>query len=109
MTTQPHAFLTIDHGSATVSVALVGRAGGAWRLIGSLSIPTGGDLDPAVDLLLERTSAADPGLADALGIAGLHRDQLPRLEVRSRRPRRIAVVAPTRPEDGGPHAHRNGL
>ncbi len=93
MTTQPHAFLTIDHGSATVSVALIGRAGGAWRLIGSLSIPTGGDLDPAVDLLLERTRAADPGLADAIGIAGLHRDQLPRLEVRSRRPRRIAVVA----------------
>ena len=93
MTTQPHAFLTIDHGSATVSVALIGRAGGAWRLIGSLSIPTGGDLDPAVDLLLERTHAADPGLADAIGIAGLHRDQLPRLEVRSRRPRRIAVVA----------------
>jgi hypothetical protein len=93
VTTQPHAFLTIDHGSATVSVALIGRAGGAWRLIGSLSIPTGGDLDPAVDLLLERTHAADPGLADAIGIAGLHRDQLPRLEVRSRRPRRIAVVA----------------
>lgn len=93
MTTQPHAFLTIDHGSATVSVALIGRAGGAWRLIGSLSIPTGGDLDPAVDLLLERTRAADPGLADAIGIAGLHRDQMPRLEVRSRRPRRIAVVA----------------
>ncbi len=93
MTTQPHAFLTIDHGSATVSVALVGRAGGAWRLIGSLSIPTGGDLDPAVDLLLERTRAADPDLADAIGIVGLHRDQLPRLEVRSRRPRRIAVVA----------------
>lgn len=93
MTTQPHAFLTIDHGSATVSVALVGRAGGAWRLIGSLSIPTGGDLDPAVDLLLERTRTADPGLADAIGIVGLHRDQLPRLEVRSRRPRRIAVVA----------------
>ncbi len=93
MTPQPHAFLTIDHGSATVSVALVGRAGGAWRLIGSLSIPTGGDLDPAVDLLLERTRAADAALADAIGIAGLHRDQLPRLEVRSRRPRRIAVVA----------------
>lgn len=93
MTTQPHAFLTIDHGSATVSVALVGRAGGAWRLIGSLSIPTGGDLDPAVDILLERTRTADPGLADAIGIVGLHRDQLPRLEVRSRRPRRIAVVA----------------
>jgi len=93
VTTQPHAFLTIDHGSATVSVALIGRAGGAWRLIGSVSIPAGGDLDPAVDLLLERTRAADPELADALGIVGLHRDQLPRLEVRSRRPRRIAVVA----------------
>jgi hypothetical protein len=93
VTTQPHAFLTIDHGSATVSVALIGRAGGAWRLIGSLSIPAGGDLDPAVDLLLARTRAADPELAAGLGIVGLDRDQLPRLEVRSRRPRRIAVVA----------------
>jgi hypothetical protein len=93
VTTQPHAFLTIDHGSATVSVALIGRAGGAWRLIGSLAIPAGADLDPAVDLLVERAIAADPDVADGLGIIGLPRAEYPILEVRSRRPRRLAVVA----------------
>lgn len=93
MTTQPHAFLTIDHGSATVSVALIGRAGGAWRLIGSLAIPAGADLDPAVDLLVQRAIAADPDVADGLGIIGLPRADFPILEVRSRRPRRLAVVA----------------
>ncbi len=93
MTTQPHAFLTIDHGSATVSVALIGRAGGSWRLIGSLAVPAGADLDPAVDLLVARANRADPELIAALGVAGLDGDALPRLEVRSRRPRRLAVVA----------------
>lgn len=93
MTTQPHAFLTIDHGSATVSVALIGRAGGAWRLIGSLAVPAGAEIDPAIDLLIARATRADADLTASLGIAGLHRDELPRLEVRSSRPRRIAVVA----------------
>jgi hypothetical protein len=93
VTTQPHAFLTIDHGSATVSVALIGRASGAWRLIGSLAIPAGADLDPAVDLLVERTIGADPVVARGLGIVGLPRDAFPILEVRSRRPRRVAGVA----------------
>lgn len=93
MTTQPHAFLTIDHGSATVSVALIGRAGGAWRLIGSLAIPAGADLDPAVDLLVARTIAVDPAVAEGLGIVDLPREDFPILEVRSRRPRRAAIVA----------------
>jgi hypothetical protein len=91
--TQPHAFLTIDHGSATVSVALIGRAGGAWRLIGRLAIPAGAELDPAIDLLVARTIAADPDVAQGLGIVGLAREAFPILEVRSRRPRRLAVVA----------------
>ena len=88
MTTQPHAFLTIDHGSATVSVALIGRAGGAWRLIGSLAIPAGAELDPAIDLLVERTLATDPIVAEGLGIVGLPRNDFPVLEVRSLRPKR---------------------
>lgn len=92
MTTQPHAFLTIDHGSATLSVALIGRAGGAWRLIGSLAIPTGAELDPAIDLLVERTLATDPIVAEGLGIVGLPRNDFPVLEVRSLRPKRLAIV-----------------
>ena len=92
MTTQPHAFLTIDHGSATVSVALIGRAGGAWRLSGCLAIPTGAELDPAIDLLVERTLATDPIVAEGLGIVGLPRSDFPVLEVRSLRPKRLAIV-----------------
>ena len=101
MTTQPHAFLTIDHGSATVSVALIGRSGGAWRLIGSLAIPAGAELDPAIDLLVERTIAADPVVAHGLGIVELPRAEFPMLEVRSRRPKRLAVVTAAERTLGG--------
>ncbi|MGZ8528939.1 MAG: hypothetical protein ACXWWR_09085, partial [Candidatus Limnocylindrales bacterium] len=72
---------------------LIGRAGGAWRLIGSLALPAGAAVEPAIDLLIGRVIAADAGLADTLGLHDERRDALPRLEVRSRRPRRLAVVA----------------
>ena len=93
MTPQPHAFLIVDHGSATVSAALIGRAGGAWRLIGHLAMPAGAELGPAIAVLVDRARFADPELAAALGIVEVDPDALPRLEVRSRRPRRLAVVA----------------
>ena len=92
MTPQPHAFLIVDHGSATVSAALIGRAGGAWRLIGHLSVPAGAELAPAIAVLVERARVADPDLASVLGIADVEAEALPRLEVRSRRPRRLGVV-----------------
>ncbi|HET7168380.1 MAG TPA: hypothetical protein VFI69_04190 [Candidatus Limnocylindrales bacterium] len=93
MTAEPHAFLTIEIGAATTSVALIGRSGGSWRLIGRFAMPADTDVDAAIDLLLERTRAADPGLASALGLDGIVPDQLARLEVRSRRPRRLAVIS----------------
>jgi len=93
VTTEPRAFLTIDHGAATSSVALIGRAGGAWRLIGTLALPAGADVDPAIDLLVRRVVAADPLLSETLGVGGSNVEALPRFEVRSRPPRRLAVVA----------------
>jgi hypothetical protein len=93
VTPQPHAFLIVDHGSATVSAALIGRAGGAWRLIGNLAVPAGAELGPAIGILVERARVADPALAASIGIVETDADALPRLEVRSRRPRRLAVVA----------------
>ncbi|HUP55718.1 MAG TPA: hypothetical protein VM408_09450 [Methylomirabilota bacterium] len=93
MTADPHAFLTIDHGAATVSIALIGRVAGTWRLIGSLALPAGADMDAAIDLLVARVRTADPELATTLGVTGIDGDDLPRFEVRSRRPRRLAVVA----------------
>ena len=93
MTTEPHAFLTIEYGAATTSVALIGRAGGAWRLIGRVAMPADTDPDPAIALVLRRTAAADPQLTRGLGLAGVEPDRLARLEVRSRPVRRLAVVA----------------
>ena len=93
MTSEPHAFLTIDHGAATASIALIGRVAGTWRLIGTLALPAGAAVDVAVELLVSRVRNADPDLASALGVTDIGSDTLPRFEVRSRRPRRLAVVA----------------
>ena len=93
MTSEPHAFLTIDHGAATASIALIGRVAGTWRLIGTLALPAGAAVDVAVDLLVSRVRTADPELASTLGVVDIDSDALPRFEVRSRRPRRLAVVA----------------
>jgi hypothetical protein len=95
VTSEPRAFLALDHGSATSSVALIARVGGAWRLLGTMAIPAAGDPDGAIDQLGRRLLSADPTLADDLGIGatGVRLDQLPRLETRSRRPGHLLVVA----------------
>lgn len=95
MSPEPRAFLAIDRGSATSSVALIGRVAAAWRLLGTLAVPASGDPEQAVDLLGRRVRAVDPELAEAVGIGpdGLAMDALPRLEVESKRPGRLAIVA----------------
>jgi len=93
VSSEPRAFLVIDHGAATSSVALIGRVGGAWRLIGSLSVPATGDLEPAIGLLFRRATTMGPELSASVGLGAATADALPRVEVRSRRPRRLAVVA----------------
>lgn len=96
MSSEPHAFLAIDQGAATTSIAIIGRTAGAWRLIGDLAVPAGADAELAIDLLLRRVWAADAGLAARLGLGGPGQPvtgDLPRLTVTSGRPRRLAVVA----------------
>jgi hypothetical protein len=56
-------------------------------------MPAGGDIGPAIGVLVARARIAHPGLAAAIGIVDVEAEALPRLEVRSRRPRRLAVVA----------------
>lgn len=93
MTSEPRAFLTQDVGAATIAAALVGRVGGRWRLIGSLELPVGANPAALAALLVERASAADSALAAALGLDRTPVDELPRVEVASHPPRRLAVVA----------------
>lgn len=93
MTSEPRAFLALDAGAATTVAALIGRVGGRWRLIGSLAMPAGSDVEGVVTVLGDRAVAADPGLAAALDLRTGGAVDLPRLEVASHPPRRLAVVA----------------
>ena len=63
---EPRAFLALDTGAATVASALIGRVGGRWRLIGSLSMPAGADTEGVLSVLVDRAVAADPVLGAAL-------------------------------------------
>jgi hypothetical protein len=96
-TTSHGAFLAIDHGTATVAVALLGRAAGAWRLLGAIQAPAAVDEDALAERLRSRFAAADPELAAATGLAdpGSIAD-LARLRCATERAPEIAVVAATR-------------
>ncbi|MEP6638826.1 MAG: hypothetical protein ABJC39_05700 [Chloroflexota bacterium] len=93
MTSEPRAFLTVDSGAATTAAALIGRVGGRWRLIGSLSMPSGSDVEAIISVLGDRALAADPSLAASLDLRTHNAVELPRLEVVSHAPQRMAVVA----------------
>ncbi len=68
MTADPRAFLAIDLGSATSSVALIGRLAHRWRLIGSLAMPATTPVAAITAELVRRVTASDPGLAAAIGL-----------------------------------------
>ena len=93
MTSEPRAFLALDTGAATIAAALIGRVGARWRLIGALSMPAGADVEAVVTALGDRAVAADPALAAALDLRRGSAADLPRLEVTSHPPRKMAVVA----------------
>ncbi len=93
MTAEPRAFLAIDHGAATTSVAVIGRLGSAWRWLGGMAAPAAADVETVVALLVERIRMSDPALATELDLDAPVAADLPRLTVRSRRPPKLAVVA----------------
>lgn len=74
-------------------MALVGRVGGRWRLIGSVVLPVGAEPEAVAALLVERATTADPAMASKLGLDRLAIDAIPRVEVASHPARRLAVVA----------------
>lgn len=94
MTSEPRAFLCLDLGGATSSVALVAHVRHRWRLIGAIAMPAGTAIDDLVGLLLRRTAAADPELARTLEIDPRESiERLPRLVAQSVRPQRLAAIA----------------
>lgn len=105
MPSEPRAFLALDLGAATSSAALLGRVGQRWRLVGSLALPAGADVEGLAAELVRRVAAADPDLAAAIGLTGddvptAHDSaaataELPRLVARSAPPRTILAAAVT--------------
>ena len=95
MSTQHRAFATVDQGTASVAVSLVGRVDGRWRLLGATAAPAGVGPDPLVERLRSRLEAADPGLARACGLDGPGLADVPRVATQTVPPPILLVVAAT--------------
>lgn len=63
---RPPAFFTLDHGTATLAGALVGRVDERWRLLAATALPAGGSPDALAALLVDRFRSADPARAAAM-------------------------------------------
>lgn len=96
MSSQPRILATVDRGSATTAVALVGRVDARWRLLGSTAAPAAVPPDALLRRLAARLREADPDLARACGLAdpAAALDAL-RLEVRTPPPPELVAVAAT--------------
>ena len=96
MTSVPRALLAIDAGAATTSVALLGRPGPRWRLLGSIAAPAGTPPASLATVLAARMIAADPDLARELDVVVDGVADLPRLEAGSEPPPTLAVLGASR-------------
>ncbi len=97
MTSEPRAFATVDRGTATTAVSLIGRVDGRWRLLGHAAGPRAIEPEALLERTRTRLAAADGDLATAVGLdaAGSGGD-LPRVACSTAEPPEIAVVAATR-------------
>lgn len=107
----------IDHGTATVSAALVDRIDGRWRLLGAAAFPAGVGLEAVLAYVAEGVSRALAEVADdrsaapiAAAAAGSEWSGYERIVARSLSPRRIAVLAPNvrRAEESASAAEQAG-
>jgi hypothetical protein len=96
VTTVPRALLAIDAGSATTSVALLGKPWKRWRLLGSLAAPAGAPIETLAATLAARLISTDPRMAAELAITTQSASDLPRLEAVSLPPETLAVLGASR-------------
>jgi hypothetical protein len=93
------AFFTLDHGTATLAGALVGRVDRRWRLLTATALPAGSNPDTLLGLLVDRLRSADPARAEAIGSGpGSGAEPLvawPRLVATSVPAATLAVIAAT--------------
>ncbi|HET7678148.1 MAG TPA: hypothetical protein VFK38_09895 [Candidatus Limnocylindrales bacterium] len=91
MTDGPLAFFTLDRGTATTAASLLARVEGRFRLLASLAVPTGMDVESLLGSLVETVRGAAPELLDG---ADDWREWA-RLECLTHAPGRIVLAAVT--------------
>jgi len=96
VTTVPRALLAIDAGSATTSIALLGKPWKRWRLLGSLAAPAGAPIDELATTLAARLISTDPRMAVELSVSAESVGDLPRLKAVSKPPQTLAVLGASR-------------
>ncbi len=96
MSSDPRAFVTVDRGTATTAVTLVGRVDGRWRLLGATAGPMEVRPEALLERLRRRLSVVDPELAAALRL-DVHgaAEAMPRITCTTSVPPEIAVIAAT--------------
>ncbi len=96
MSIERRVFVTVDRGTATTAVAILGRVANRWRLVGSGSAPAA--VPPAVvaERVRARLTASDADLAAHLALADPSSlEDVPVLACSTVRPPEMAVVAAT--------------
>ncbi len=98
MSRQPRAFFTIDFGTATTAAALVGHAGGRWRLLAHAAMPASAGTEALLLGLVDRVRQVDQALLEEVAVLEKPKPEavvadLTRLEAHSSPPKRIAVIA----------------
>jgi len=97
------AFFTLDHGTATLAGALVGRVDDRWRLLAATALPAGGSPEALLGVLVDRFRSADPARAAAIaGVRGTGTGEgtepppaWPRLAASSVPAETLAIIAAT--------------
>ena len=93
------AFFTLDHGTATLAGALVGRVDRRWRLLAAAALPAGSNPVALQGLLVDRLRSADPACAAAIGCGPGEGAEppaaWPRLRTTSAPTPTIAIIAAT--------------
>ncbi len=90
--------VTLDRGSATCAAGLVGRVEGRWRLLVATAVPAAADPEALLAVLCDRVRAAEPALADGVGLGPVGaepRAALPRIEAVGGPAPQAAVLAAT--------------
>jgi hypothetical protein len=96
VSSEPRVYVTVDRGTATTAVAILGRVANRWRLLGSGAAPAAVPPEAVAERIRDRLATTDPELAAHLGLVSAGSlASVPVLACATARPPEMAVMAAT--------------